>query len=295
MSVLCLGEFLVDCFDDARLPGGAPANVACHVAALGERAALVSRLGEDPDGRRLRAWLSDRRVAADLLQSDAEHSTGTVLVTSGPRYEIAEAAAWDFIEPNDANLSAATDSGSVVFGTLAQRQPESRRTIRTLVAAAQAAGVPVLCDLNLRAPYYDEETVIWSVRNCDLLKLNREELELVSRMLLASGDTGTLFEGLLREFGIPCGVLTLGEEGALFCQDGMMWRQPAEAIELSCDAVGAGDAFTAVLSVALARGIPLRQAGPAAASLAAFVATQRGAAPPVPAPLAARVSAMLSA
>ena len=294
MSVLCLGEILVDCLNGDRLAGGAPANVACHVAALGENAALVSRIGKDADGQRLVDWLKERAVGADFLQADESYPTGTVVVREGPRYEIADFAAWDFLELTEGNRRAAANAGAVVFGTLAQRQQASRSTIRALVATARTAGVPALCDLNLRPPFYDEETVLWSLRSCDLLKLNAEELEVVSRMLHARGDVTDLFAGLLREFSIPLGVLTCGEGGAWLHENGETWHQAAAKPGTFLDAVGAGDAFTAVVSVALQRGISLRRAGPAAAELSAYVVSRAGGTPVVPGELAVRINAILA-
>jgi fructokinase len=293
VSVLCLGEILVDCLGDARHPGGAPANVACHVTALGKSAWLVSRIGSDADGQRLTGWLQQRNVGVDLLQTDIAHPTGTVVVREGPHYDIAEFAAWDFLDLTEANRLAAVNAGVMVFGTLAQRQPASRKTIRALVNAARSANVHVLCDLNLRPPFYDGETVLWSLRNCDLLKLNAEELRAVSRILHAEGESAELFAGLLREFSIPRGVLTCGEGGAWLHENAEIWHQPAAKPETFVDAVGAGDAFTAVVAVALQRGVSLRQAGPAAAELSAYVVSQAGATPAVPGELAARINAML--
>jgi len=293
VAVLCLGEVLVDCLNGDRLAGGAPANVACHVAGLGENAALVSRIGNDADGQRLNDWLKERGVGADFLQADESYPTGTVVVREGPCYEIADFAAWDFLEPTEENQRVAANAGAVVFGTLAQRQPASRKTIRALVATARTAGVPALCDLNLRPPFYDEETVLWSLRNCDLLKLNTAELRAVSRILHAEGESTELFAGLLREFSIPRGVLTCGEGGAWLHENAEIWHQPAAKPETLVDAVGAGDAFTAVVAVALQRGVSLRQAGPAAAELSAYVVSQAGATPAVPGELAARINAML--
>jgi fructokinase len=297
VSVLSLGEVLVDCFGEGRFPGGAPANVAYHVAALGEFVAIVSRVGKDPSGSDLADWLKSGAVQTHLLQTDDVQATGMVNVSPGPRYEIAAPAAWDFIELTDAARSAAASAGVVVFGTLAQRQPVSRRTIRSLVETARAARVPALCDLNLRAPFYDEESVVWCLRNCDVLKLNREELEVVSRLLHARGESGDLFVGLLREFGIPRGVLTDAGNGAWFLEEGEgeVHRQPAEEMKEFADAVGAGDAFAAVLAVAVSRGRPLRSAAASAAALAAFVVSQPGATPEMPRKITTRINAMLGA
>lgn len=293
MSALCLGEVLLDCIGKLRIPGGAPANVACHVASLGDEASLVSRVGADLDGARLTEWLKERKVGADLVQTDMQRPTGTVFVHAGPRYEIDGPAAWDFIELSAAGSDAAARAGVIVFGTLAQRQPLSRKTVRNLVEAARSARVPVLCDLNLRQPYYDEETVLWSLRNCDLLKLNLAELDTVARLLQAKGEPTELFTGLLREFSIPRGVLTCGEEGAWLWENGDLWHQPPAKSDFVADVVGAGDAFTAVIAVALMKGTPLRRAGQAAAELAAYVVSRPGGTPPIPDVHASRINGML--
>lgn len=293
MTVFCLGEVLVDCAGNSCFPGGAPANAAYHIAALGQRAEIVSRVGEDAAGRDLTGWLGSHSVGTRFLQSDANQATGSVNVLPGPRYEIAAPAAWDFIEQTDAASAAATDAGAVVFGTLAQRQPVSRRTIRALVETARASGVPALCDLNLRAPFFDEETILWSLRHCDVLKMNREELDIVSGLLGAVGPRADLFAGLLREFGLARGVLTESEEGVLICEDGRVSRHAAEVVTDIADSVGAGDAYTAVLAVALARRIPLSTAAAPAAVLSAFVVSKPGATPAIPSELVARINAML--
>ena len=295
MSIFCLGEVLVDRVDGSRYPGGAPANVASHISALGARVEMVSRVGKDEPGRELAKWLGSKSIGVRFVQVDAAWPTGSVDVLPGPRYEIAAPSAWDFIELSGEALSATASAGAVVFGTLAQRRPVSRSTIRALVEAARASGVPVLCDLNLRAPFFDEESILWSLRHCSVLKLNREELDIVSGLLGASGPREDLFTGMLREFGLAQGVLTEGEEGAFLYERGEVSRHVTEAVAKVADTVGAGDAFTAVLSLALSRGISLSEAAAPAAALAAYVVSQEGATPEIPRELVARINAMLGA
>ncbi len=295
MSIFCLGEVLVDRVDGSRHPGGAPANVASHISALGARAEMVSRVGKDEPGRELAKWLGSKSIGVCFVQVDADWPSGSVDVFPGPRYEIAAPSAWDFIERSGEALSATASAGAVVFGTLAQRQPVSRSTIRALVEAARASGVPVLCDLNLRAPFFDEETILWSLRHCDVLKLNGEELEVVSGFLGAAGSREDLFAGMLREFGLDRGVLTEGGKGALVYESGNLFRQEAHAVGGVVDTVGAGDAFTAVLSVAMSRRMSLSGAAAPAAALAAFVVSRQGATPEIPHELIVRINAMLGA
>jgi fructokinase len=275
MDILCAGELLVDCVHGREFPGGAPANVAYHAAVLGMHVGLVSRLGEDNRGVKLREWLRASSVDDAFVQTDHHQPTGVVEVTDGPRYEIAEPSAWDFIE-----LPAVQRCEVRVFvcGTLAQRHPISRATIREWARQVRQNGGRVLVDLNLRAPFFDEEVVLWSLRHADVLKLNVEELAVVSQMLGAQGEVPDLFTGLLREFGLRQAVLTDGADGAWFYHDSHLWRQPAVPVGV-IDTVGVGDAFCAVLAAALARGTDLRKASPICAKVAAFVASQPGATP----------------
>jgi len=283
MAVVCAGEVLVDRWPDgAAYPGGAPANVAVQAAGLGAETHLISRTGDDPAGRLLRAWLGGAGVGTACCPADPAQPTGTVAVEpapdGGPCYDISGPAAWDFIAADEAALDLARGARVLVIGTLAQRHPVSRAAIRNLAAAAAEGGARVLADLNLRPPFYDEEILLWTLRHCGILKLNRDELAVVSRLLGATGREEDLFTGLLREFAIPCGVLTAGADGAWIHEDGALSHQPAVPAE-AVDPVGAGDAFCASLAAGLDRGATLREAAPAAARLAAAVVSRRGATP----------------
>jgi fructokinase len=288
LPVVCLGEVLFDRWPDGSLhPGGAPANVAFHASALDVPAVLVSRVGSDAHGTKLKCWFAESGVNVDLCQSDARHPTGLVEVgispSGAPVYDIRAPAAWDFLEATGDALAAMRQAGVLVFGTLAQRHPVGRHAVRSLVEAARACGVAGLADLNLRAPFYDDEVIFWTLRHCDVLKLNGEELGEVSRTLGASGSEEDLFVGLLREFGIARGVLTAGGDGAWIFEEGELTHEPAVAEVEVLDPVGAGDAFCAALAVGLASGKSLRESAPRAARAAAFVVSRQGATPRLPA------------
>lgn len=294
--VVCVGELLFDVAPDgAELPGGAPANVAFHAVALGCDAHLVSRTGCDERGRKLQRWLQAARVHTAGLQEDRFHATGAVTVRfagAEPSYDIAAPAAWDFIEDGPSARSSVHGARVAVFGTLAQRSPVSRRSLRSLVTLARESGCMALADLNLRAPFYDAETVLWTLRHCDVLKMNAGEVRIVSNMLGARGSETDLFSGLLREFGIPRGVLTCGEEGSWAFDDGNTHHEPAAPAH-AVDSVGAGDAFTSVLAAFLAHGLPLRAAALFCAEAAAFVCSCRGATPDLPQELIKQIRSAL--
>jgi fructokinase len=98
---LVFGEALIDVFPDERVVAGAPVNLATHLAALGWNVGLISRLGRDPDGRRIFDELARRGVDTSLLEWDEELPTGevTVRISDGSHdFVIHEPAAWDAIE-----------------------------------------------------------------------------------------------------------------------------------------------------------------------------------------------------
>lgn len=273
---------MTDVFPFHDRPGGALANVAFHLAnSGGVVASLCSRVGDDERGRGLCDYLAEAGVDVLLVQVDPSTPSGVVKVQScehGPAYEICFPSAWDFIEANDAVRAAARNASVVVFGTLAQRDPVSRASVRLLVDEARATGVLRFADLNLRDPFFDSEVVLWSLRNADVVKLNTDELRVVSAMLGARGEVGELFGGLVREFDIGRAVLTAGAIGAWIHENGILTHIPAHPAEV-VDAVGAGDAFAAMLICGLAKGCSLLDSAPRAARLASWVVSSTGATP----------------
>jgi fructokinase len=288
---------LIDVLPPGERAGGAPANVAFHLAnSRAVAVSLCSRVGRDEYGHDLLRQLSDAGIDTGHVQWDEVHPTGVVHVRSDARrpvYDIAGPAAWDFIGATAQVSGIASQAAVVVYGTLSQRHPVSRSAIRALVTMARAAGALAVADLNLREPFFDEDVVLWTLRNCDLLKLNVEELQLVSGLLGARGEVGVLFHGLVCEFGLHRAVLTCGEEGSYIFDHGRTWQQLAVPTEPCGDTVGAGDAITAVLSAALALGVPLHEAAPLGAEVASFVVSQTGAMPRWPDDLVDRARQVL--
>src|SRR5688500_6237442 len=135
--VVCFGEILWDRLPTGDQPGGAPMNVAYHLNQLGVPAALISRVGKDAWGDRLIGLLHDRQVSTSFIQTDESHPTGLVSATVHPNnevtYEIHEDAAWDFIQMNGSCASLLQQAQYFVFGSLAARNEQSRKTLFTLL------------------------------------------------------------------------------------------------------------------------------------------------------------------
>ncbi len=264
MTILAFGEVLIDGLPSGDVPGGAPMNVAVHAARLGSRSALISSVGDDPDGQHLRSFLTSHGVAPDYLALSAV-PTGRVRVdlnaAGSPAYTILAPAAWDHIPATGPSLTAAATARYFVYGTLAARHPDSRAS---LLAHLERAAFPVL-DLNLRPPFDDLVALDPLLRAARGLKVNDEELARLG------GTPATT----LTRWHLDWLCVTHGSDGASFHTPTGSWHVPAVPVQV-VDTVGAGDAFLAGLLVALGNGLPPAEALTAGAREGARVAGQRG-------------------
>jgi fructokinase len=296
--IVGIGEILWDLLPAGRQLGGAPANFAYHANALGAHGAVVSRVGDDDLGREILQRLDALGVDRTHVSTDPDYPTGTVDVrldpAGVPTYVIHEPVAWDFL-PNDAPLQGlASRAAAVCFGSLAQRSPASRQSIRQFLRATPPTCLRVF-DINLRQQYYSREVLEDSLRACDVLKLNDAELPVVSRVLHVPGEA---FQGpavsvaraLLDRYLLRLVAVTRGPNGSLLLvRGGQTSDHPGSPVTNLADTVGAGDAFTAALVMGLLAHRDLDAINAAANRLAAYVCTQPGATPPIPAALAAEV------
>jgi len=115
-------------------------------------------------------------------------------------------------------------------------------------------------------------------QKADLIKLNEDELTVLTGMEV-TGDTP---EGALQQLATLTGLsricLSCGSSGALFWDKGEITRADAPQVEV-VDTVGAGDAFTAAVTLGLCRGESPDLFLPRACRLGAFVASRAGAVP----------------
>ena len=283
-TVLLFGEILADMFPERSVLGGAPFNVARHLAAFGLNAVLISRTGRDRLGEEIRAAMTAAGMATDAVQVDADHPTGRVRVhmeKGGHRFEILPEQAYDFIDPEAARAAALCRTPSMVyFGTLSQRGEVSRRALEAVLAAAPA---PRFVDLNLRDPWYTEETIRFSLGRADILKINAEELMTLGRLLGPDGeDQEVRVRALIRDFGIGRVIVTCAEEGAwqVSGNDGVWTATPVASGPVDVvDTVGAGDGFSAVCILGAVSGWPLAATLNRADAFAAGICGIRGAVP----------------
>lgn len=291
--VIGMGEVLWDLLPEGPKPGGAPANFAYHAAQFGLPARIVSAVGDDEPGDRMLEEFGRRGLKCEIER--VPYPTGSVRIALDaagvPRYEFPDEVAWDNIPFTPRLDELARTTRAVCFGTLAQRSPLSRATIgRFLDAMPRTADRWRIFDINLRQQFYTEQTILRSLERCDLLKINDEELEVLTPMLaLPSGGVEARCRALVARYGLRATVLTCGARGSYVITADDASYLPTPRVEV-VDTVGAGDSFTASFTAALLRGRTMRAAHALAVEVSAWVCTQAGAMPRLPEELLRRAA-----
>ena len=286
--VVGMGEALWDVLPEGKKIGGAPANFAYHVSQFGLPSCVVSAVGDDALGKEIIENFTSKGL--NQLIAEVPYPTGTVQVeidpAGVPQYEIKENVAWDNI-PYTAHLEMlAEKTKAVCFGSLAQRNVVSRNTInRFLDAMPQNEDTLVVFDVNLRQGFYNKEILCNSMKRCNILKINDEELVTVSRMFGYPGiDLQDKCWILLGKYNLKMLILTCGINGSYVFTPGNVSFQPTPKVEVA-DTVGAGDSFTAAFIASILKGESVQEAHSTAVQTSAFVCTKKGAMPTLPSEL----------
>lgn len=282
--IVGIGEALWDMLPEGRKIGGAPANFTYHVSQFGLDAVAVSAVGDDELGAEISHTFEEKDLQTQL--ATVPYPTGTVAVTLDakgiPHYEICEGVAWDNIPFSPELEALARNTIAVCYGTLAQRNSVSRKTIESFIAAMPADGIKI-CDINLRGTFYNKEILESSMRACDILKINDEEIDEVSRLLGAEFPTQRMAAlNLMSRYEIDILILTCGTNGSyIYSMDGTESFLPTPKVKVA-DTVGAGDSFTGAFIAALLCGKDIKKAHALAVEVSAYVCTQNGAMPELP-------------
>ncbi len=283
--VVGMGEALWDVLPEGKKIGGAPANFAYHVSQFGLPSCVVSAIGDDALGKEIFENFTSKGL--DQLIAEVPYPTGTVQVeidqTGIPLYDIKENVAWDNIPYTEHLDALAKRTKAVCFGSLAQRNVVSRETINHFLdTMPKDDDSLIVFDVNLRQGFYNKEILCKSMQNCNILKINDEELITVSRMFGYPGiDLQDKCWILLGKYNLKMLILTCGINGSYVFTPGNVSFQPTPKVEVA-DTVGAGDSFTAAFIASILKGKSVTEAHTIAVKTSAFVCTQKGAMPILP-------------
>ena len=279
--VVGMGEALWDVLPEGRKIGGAPANFAFHAGQAGMDARVVSAVGRDALGDETLLTLQQKGLNTDAV-ARVDFPTGVVQVTLSeggiPQYDICEGVAWDNIPFTPALDELARNAQAVCWGSLAQRSEVSRNCIyRFLDAMPSEQGRLKVFDINLRQHFYSIDVIEASCQRANVLKINEEELVIVSELLrLGTPQVEQQCRLLMERFSLDMLVLTCGSNGSYIFTPVETSFRVTPLVQVA-DTVGAGDSFTATLVADLLKGAPVGVAHEHAVQLAAYVCTQQGA------------------
>jgi fructokinase len=282
MKVLAFGEILWDIIEQEEHLGGAPFNFIAHTAQCGNDAYIISRIGNDFRAMKVLNRCKSYGVNDQFIQRDELLPTGTVEVTlhdGQPDYLIVEGVAWDNIT-FDHSLANLDDEHFEVFyfGTLAQRARPSAETLERILMSFSFNHL--FCDINLRKSGYNGPIIRKSLSHCTMLKLNHEEIPIVSYIIADKAmDIPSFCSWVTRQYSqIRLVIVTAAEKGCFVWYESRFIAVPGVPVQV-LDAVGAGDSFSAAFLHTFVRTGNPELAGRVANSVGAFVATQRGAIP----------------
>lgn len=278
-TVVGLGEILWDVFPERKILGGAPANFAYHVSQFGFNGYAVSAIGGDLLGKEILQSLESKEL--NYMLETTDFPTGTVQVTLDkygvPQYEICENVAWDNIPFTSRTENLAKSTGTVCFGSLAQRSEVSRATIRKFIECMPEDSLKIF-DINLRLNYFSRDVVHQSLELANMMKINDDEVIRIAELFGWSGEEQDICQQLLKEYNLKILILTKGTEGSFVFTPYQASYLPTPKVHVA-DTVGAGDSFTAAFVAAYLHGERIEDAHQLAVEVSAYVCLQHGAMP----------------
>ncbi len=242
--IVCFGEVLVDCLPDEEVIGGAPFNVAIHLKRLGNDVDFVSSIGNDEKGAMIQLLLEKEELSKHVEIAE-EHPTGYVSVWfegNEPKYTIHAPCSWQYLKVVTHDQTPEV----FVFGSLGTYFPENKLAVEQY--RKTFPDTTFLCDLNLRAPMYSKEHVVFCLEITDILKVNEDELEYLRSQIFEVESEREVVQLLADQFGISRLMITKAEKGVEVVWGDQRIEMPAPLVPTDefQDAIGAGDSFTAV-------------------------------------------------
>ena len=279
-KIVAFGEILFDIYADSRNLGGAPLNFIYHINKLTGRGKIISRVGEDELGKEATNFLISKGLLTNAIQLDNEHRTGAANITLDekgvPNFIIEQNRAYDFININEsAAAEILKDIDCLYFGTLAQRNDVSRNSLHSLFNKP----IKYFCDVNLRQKYYTKEILSDCLKEANVLKLNLDELKIMSDLFINEQfEINATSKKLMSIFNIEMLAVTKGTNGSsLFKGEEVNEHKPQTSKVV--DTVGAGDAFASILCLGYLNNWELQKINKLANEFASQICLINGALP----------------
>ncbi len=255
-----------------QFAGGKGANQAVAAARAGARVVFVGARGNDDFGKKAMLGLKKEGINVRYFKVHPKQPSGIALILVGGSSKqnmIAVAkSANDSLSPADIRQAApAINNSKAVVCQL----EIPLLTVMTVAGLAYLAEVPFILN-----PAPAQKLPVSLLKMVHTLTPNEHE----AALLTGIGDLKKSARQL-RKLGCHQVVITLGSKGALICDSAGERIIPAPHVR-PVDTVGAGDCFTAWLSVGLAQGLTLDRSVQKAVKAASISVTRPGAQPGMP-------------
>jgi 5-dehydro-2-deoxygluconokinase len=315
-DVVCVGRAAVDLYGEqvggrledmlsfAKYLGGSPANTAVGCARLGLKPAMLTRVGDEHNGRFVRESLAAEGVDVSHVHTDPRRLTALVFLgisdeRTFPLVFYRENCADMAIAPEDFDADFIGSARALLISGTHLSTRGTYEACRLAMRFARAAGTRVVLDVDYRPvlwgltrPGLGEQRFVASdrvtehlqtvVADCDLIVGTEEEIH------VAGGSTDTL--DALRRLRALTGATLVVKRGPMGCVafpgeipgalDGGVVG-PGFPVEVF-NVLGAGDAFMAGFLRGWLRDEPLERCAAYANACGALVVSRHGCAPAIP-------------
>jgi 5-dehydro-2-deoxygluconokinase len=280
-----IGVPLADVTTFSKFLGGTATNVAVGAARLGNRTAVITKVGDDPFGPFVRRALEGFGVDAHFVGTHPKLRTPVVFCEIHPPDDFPllfyrEPTAPDMtIEPDELDLEAIRNAR--VFWTTGTGLAEEPIRSSTLTALAARDGGITVHDLDWRPMFWDEperagELQREALSHATVAVGNRDEVEVA----VGTRDPVEASQRLL-DLGLEIAIVKQGPDGVLARTRGGVVEVPPIRLEV-VNGLGAGDAFGGALVHALLHGWEIERAVRLANAAGAYVASQLACADAMP-------------
>ena len=248
--LICIGEILVDIFDDGHkldtLPGGAPFNVACNALLYTKDVSFYGAVGNDDNGRLLVNTAQEKGFKNLNIKvlDDRYTSKAIVSLSNGERsFRFERDFGADYaLDIDDIDISLIKDEDIVHLGSLMLSYQRGREFYHQLIQKIRKyTKAKISFDINYRddifsSPEEAKEIFLKALKQADILKFSSEEIALFSD----KADLLSALKEMLDDRQIA--VITLGAKGSIYYHHGHMVQVETYPLK-PIDTTGAGDAF----------------------------------------------------
>ena len=262
IKVLSLGDIIWDIYEDRKCMGGAGLNFAAHVARLGAKSYMLSCLGNDALGKEALGVIKSYNVIEKYVSFN-DKKTGQCIVTLDenkvPSFSIISDVAFDYLKIDDSLFEESFDALS--FGSVTFRGKDNFYELKKIVESKICKNL--FYDINLRKPFFDNETIRYSMENSNILKVSEDELSYIMKNIVQIEEK-TYIENLKEVYksfpNFDIILLTCGENGAYAyeCKKDVFTYQESFKVKV-VSTVGAGDCFGATFLVNYLKGCSIKE------------------------------------